>query len=281
MDRQISERPRAVRRHPLADARTGAGRLGDQGGDRARRRHAAHALHPRARGRDLLHAVPAEAGRHARPCAGVRHDALHAARRRGADGRLPRQRSTTTSSTPTTTARCRGRRSNALGACVNAPMVMIFKDTYEDLTPERLGEIIDAFAAGKGASVPAGPQIDRIVSAPQSGLTTLRDEKAVLKSTRDKEAEAEAAAAMAAPAATAAPAGRHAAAVQRRQAEDRRARDQRGDQIAVRGQGCAGGGSRGRARRSRTPPTRTKPRNRLKQRAKPRGWRAGRRLRKP
>src|SRR5690606_21242814 len=36
-----------------------------------------------------------------------------------------------------------------LGACVNAPMVMIFKDTYEDLTPERLGEIIDQFAMGK------------------------------------------------------------------------------------------------------------------------------------
>jgi NADH-quinone oxidoreductase subunit E len=27
-----------------------------------------------------------------------------------------------------------------LGACVNAPMVQIFKDTYEDLTPEKLGE---------------------------------------------------------------------------------------------------------------------------------------------
>ena len=26
-----------------------------------------------------------------------------------------------------------------LGACVNAPMVMIFKDTFEDLTSERLG----------------------------------------------------------------------------------------------------------------------------------------------
>src|SRR3954471_8150924 len=73
------------------------------------------------------------------------------------------------------------------GPCVNAPMIMIFSDTYEDLTPERLGEIIDAFAAGKGASVPAGPQIERIVSAPQSGLTTLRDEKAILKSTRDRE----------------------------------------------------------------------------------------------
>ncbi|PCH46427.1 MAG: NADH-quinone oxidoreductase subunit NuoE [Hyphomicrobiales bacterium] len=59
------------------------------------------------------------------------------------------------------------------GACVNAPMVMIFKDTYEDLTPERLEEIIDAFEAGKGDSVPPGPQIDRIYSAPVGGLTSL------------------------------------------------------------------------------------------------------------
>lgn len=98
-----------------------------------------------------------------------------------------------------------------LGACVNAPMVMIFKDTYEDLTPERLGEIIDAFEAGKGAGIPVGPQVPRTVSAPQSGLTTLRDEKAVLKSTREEqdrlvtqqaaaaEADAEAAAAAAPP----------------------------------------------------------------------------------
>jgi NADH-quinone oxidoreductase subunit E len=63
-----------------------------------------------------------------------------------------------------------------LGACVNAPMVMIFKDTYEDLTPERLGEIIDAFGRGEGASVPAGPQIDRQLSAPFGGPTTLLDE---------------------------------------------------------------------------------------------------------
>ncbi len=60
------------------------------------------------------------------------------------------------------------------GACVNAPMVMIFKDSYEDLTPERLEEIIDCFEAGKGAEVQAGPQIDRIYSAPIGGPTTLR-----------------------------------------------------------------------------------------------------------
>jgi NADH-quinone oxidoreductase subunit E len=73
-----------------------------------------------------------------------------------------------------------------LGACVNAPMVMIFKDTYEDLTPERLGEIIDAFEAGEGASVKPGTQIDRITSAPVTGLTTLKDEQAVLKASRGK-----------------------------------------------------------------------------------------------
>ncbi|GGB10378.1 NADH-quinone oxidoreductase subunit E [Brucella endophytica] len=53
-----------------------------------------------------------------------------------------------------------------LGACVNAPMVLIFKDTYEDLTPERLGEIIDAFEAGRGDDIKPGPQINRVLSAP-------------------------------------------------------------------------------------------------------------------
>lgn len=62
-----------------------------------------------------------------------------------------------------------------LGACVNAPMVMIFKDTYEDLTPERLEEIIDAFEAGRGEEIKPGPQIDRIFSAPVTGPTTLND----------------------------------------------------------------------------------------------------------
>ncbi|MGI6852607.1 NADH-quinone oxidoreductase subunit E [Mesorhizobium sp. 1B3] len=77
-----------------------------------------------------------------------------------------------------------------LGACVNAPMVMIFKDTYEDLTPERLAEIIDEFEAGRGDSVSTGPQNGRFLSAPLSGLTSLSDEKAVLKTTRAKEAKA-------------------------------------------------------------------------------------------
>lgn len=59
------------------------------------------------------------------------------------------------------------------GACVNAPMVMIFKDSYEDLTPAQLEGIIDRFEAGEGASVKPGPQVDRVYSAPIGGLTSL------------------------------------------------------------------------------------------------------------
>ncbi|PZU22150.1 MAG: NADH-quinone oxidoreductase subunit NuoE [Shinella sp.] len=61
------------------------------------------------------------------------------------------------------------------GACVNAPMVMIFKDAYEDLTPERLEEIIDQFEAGNGESVPTGPQNGRHFCAPEGGIVTLLD----------------------------------------------------------------------------------------------------------
>ncbi|ODT14533.1 MAG: NADH-quinone oxidoreductase subunit E [Mesorhizobium sp. SCN 65-12] len=82
-----------------------------------------------------------------------------------------------------------------LGACVNAPMVMIFKDTFEDLTPERLAEIIDLYEGGKGASVTPGPQNGRTGSEPAGGLTTLTSEKAILKSTREREAKAAAKAA--------------------------------------------------------------------------------------
>ncbi|QDZ10335.1 NADH-quinone oxidoreductase subunit NuoE [Devosia ginsengisoli] len=59
------------------------------------------------------------------------------------------------------------------GACVNAPMVTIYHDTYEDLTAERFEEIVDAFAAGKGDTIKPGPQIDRLTSAAEGGRTTL------------------------------------------------------------------------------------------------------------
>ena len=72
------------------------------------------------------------------------------------------------------------------GACVNAPMVMIFKDTYEDLTPERLEEIIEAFEAGKGGDIAPGPQNGRHLSAPAGGLTSLTDESAIITSKNAK-----------------------------------------------------------------------------------------------
>ncbi|MEX2128777.1 MAG: NADH-quinone oxidoreductase subunit NuoE [Xanthobacteraceae bacterium] len=63
-----------------------------------------------------------------------------------------------------------------LGACVNAPMVQINADYYEDLTPESFEKIIDALAAGKAPK--PGPQIDRQFSAPVGGPTTLKPAKA-------------------------------------------------------------------------------------------------------
>jgi NADH-quinone oxidoreductase subunit E len=59
-----------------------------------------------------------------------------------------------------------------LGACVNAPMVQINDDYYEDLTPELLNKLMDNLASGKKVKV--GPQIDRQYSAPSGGLTTLK-----------------------------------------------------------------------------------------------------------
>jgi NADH-quinone oxidoreductase subunit E len=58
-----------------------------------------------------------------------------------------------------------------LGACVNAPMIQIWKDTYEDLTPEALEDLLDKIANGQ--QVKPGPQIDRTNSAPEGGPTTL------------------------------------------------------------------------------------------------------------
>jgi NADH-quinone oxidoreductase subunit E len=60
-----------------------------------------------------------------------------------------------------------------LGACVNAPMVLIGKDTYEDLTKESLGKVLDGFAAGNPPK--PGPQNGRQFSAPITGPTTLKE----------------------------------------------------------------------------------------------------------
>ena len=60
-----------------------------------------------------------------------------------------------------------------LGSCANAPMAQIGKDYYEDLTADRLAEIIDELAAGK---VPTpGPQNGRYGAEPLKGLTSLTE----------------------------------------------------------------------------------------------------------
>lgn len=59
-----------------------------------------------------------------------------------------------------------------LGSCANAPMVQIFKDTYEDLTPELFERLLDGFAVGKPPK--PGSQIGRQASCPAGGPTTLK-----------------------------------------------------------------------------------------------------------
>ena len=60
-----------------------------------------------------------------------------------------------------------------LGACVNAPMVLIGRDTYEDLTAESFEKVLDGIA--KGRPPKPGPQIDRQSSAPVGGPKVLTD----------------------------------------------------------------------------------------------------------
>ena len=59
-----------------------------------------------------------------------------------------------------------------IGCCANAPVVQIGKDTWEDLTPESFGQVLDGFAAGKPPA--PGPQNGRKSSEPAGGLTTLQ-----------------------------------------------------------------------------------------------------------
>jgi len=63
-----------------------------------------------------------------------------------------------------------------LGACVNAPMVLIGSDTYEDLTAKSFEKVLDEIAAGRKPK--PGPQIERQLSAPVGVPTTLRTVKA-------------------------------------------------------------------------------------------------------
>ena len=60
-----------------------------------------------------------------------------------------------------------------LGVCANAPMVQIWKDTYEDLTPELMERMLDGFA--KGTAPKPGSQIGRTASCPTAGAKTLTE----------------------------------------------------------------------------------------------------------
>jgi len=61
-----------------------------------------------------------------------------------------------------------------LGACVNAPVVQINDDFYEDLDAASTRRVLDAFRRGE---IPRpGPQIERQTSAPVGGPTTLKGE---------------------------------------------------------------------------------------------------------
>jgi NADH-quinone oxidoreductase subunit E len=60
-----------------------------------------------------------------------------------------------------------------LGACVNAPAVQINADYYEDLTAQSFEKLLDELAAGRNPK--PGPQMNRQLSAPVGGPTTLTD----------------------------------------------------------------------------------------------------------
>jgi NADH-quinone oxidoreductase E subunit len=60
-----------------------------------------------------------------------------------------------------------------LGACVNAPIVWIGDDFYEDLDGPKMEQLLDAFRRGQPPK--PGPMIDRQTSAPVGGKTTLKD----------------------------------------------------------------------------------------------------------
>jgi NADH-quinone oxidoreductase subunit E len=60
-----------------------------------------------------------------------------------------------------------------LGACVNAPMIQIEKDFYEDLDGAKMTAILRDLKDGKAPK--PGPQVDRRSSAPLGGPLTLTD----------------------------------------------------------------------------------------------------------
>ena len=170
-DRQISGRPTGLGGHPAAVARAGAvGRLAAAEGDRARRRDARDGqirvlevatfytmfmLEPVGQCHVQLCGTTPCLLRGGGKLIEVCHERIGEQLHVSADGKFS-----------WVEVEC-------LGACVNAPMVQINYDYYEDLTPESLNRMLDDLAAGK--EVKPGPQIDRQFSAPVGGPTTLTD----------------------------------------------------------------------------------------------------------
>lgn len=58
-----------------------------------------------------------------------------------------------------------------LGACVNAPMMQINDDYYEDLDSDSTARILDQLSAGETPQV--GSQVERVTCEPIGGLTSL------------------------------------------------------------------------------------------------------------
>uniref|UniRef100_A0A0K8TTI3 Putative ubiquinone oxidoreductase ndufv2/24 kd subunit n=1 Tax=Tabanus bromius TaxID=304241 RepID=A0A0K8TTI3_TABBR len=61
-----------------------------------------------------------------------------------------------------------------LGACVNAPMMAVNDDYYEDLTAKDTEQILQECAEGK--TPPPGPRNGRFAAEPAGGLTSLKEE---------------------------------------------------------------------------------------------------------
>lgn len=63
-----------------------------------------------------------------------------------------------------------------LGACVNAPILQVNDDYFEDLDADRTAALLDALAEGRPP--PVGTLAERINSAPEGGKTTLLEAEA-------------------------------------------------------------------------------------------------------
>lgn len=61
-----------------------------------------------------------------------------------------------------------------LGACVNAPMMAVNDDYYEDLSAQDTEQILDDLKAGRKPA--PGPRSGRYASEPKAGLTSLTEE---------------------------------------------------------------------------------------------------------